>query len=253
MNELLTVLALAALPALGNFVGGLLTEFVSVSSRVLSLALHLAAGIILAVVALELLPEALAADPPWLPLGAFVLGGGFFILLEKVTSFVKARAGGNQANGQPIETAGASAILAGVMVDLFSDGILVGTGSTLSLSLGLLLALAQVPADIPEGFATLAKFKRQGTPRARRLLISALLIVPVLLGALLGYLVMRGQPEIYKLTLLAFTAGVLVTLAVEEIIPEAHEEAKSGYESLVLVGGFALFALLTLLFERGSA
>jgi len=50
MNEFLTVLALAAMPALGNFVGGLLSEVFPVSERVLSWALHLAAGIILAVI-----------------------------------------------------------------------------------------------------------------------------------------------------------------------------------------------------------
>jgi zinc transporter, ZIP family len=41
----------------------------------LSLALHLAAGIVLAVVGLELMPEALRADPPWVPILAF-LGAG---------------------------------------------------------------------------------------------------------------------------------------------------------------------------------
>jgi ZIP family zinc transporter len=38
------------LPAVGNVAGGLLAEMVPVSERVLSLALHLAAGIVLAVV-----------------------------------------------------------------------------------------------------------------------------------------------------------------------------------------------------------
>lgn len=47
---------------------------------------------------------------------------------------------------------------------------------------------------------------------------------------------MRGQPEGVKLSLRAFTAGTLLTLAVEKIAPEAHEEPKGGYESLVLVG-----------------
>lgn len=42
----LLVLALAALPAAGNFAGGLLAEAFDVPRRVLSLALHLAAGII---------------------------------------------------------------------------------------------------------------------------------------------------------------------------------------------------------------
>jgi hypothetical protein len=35
-------------------------------------------------------------------------------------------------------------------------GVTVGTGPTVAVSLGLLLGLAQVPADIPEGFPTIA-------------------------------------------------------------------------------------------------
>lgn len=39
MNEYPIALAVAALPTLGNFAGGLLSEFISVSQRTLSLAL----------------------------------------------------------------------------------------------------------------------------------------------------------------------------------------------------------------------
>ena len=38
MNEYLAAVTLAALPAAGNFVGGLLSEFVNVSQRTLSRA-----------------------------------------------------------------------------------------------------------------------------------------------------------------------------------------------------------------------
>ena len=56
MEGFVLVLALAALPAAGNFLGGLAAEMVDVSERALSLALHLAAGIVMAVVGLERLP-----------------------------------------------------------------------------------------------------------------------------------------------------------------------------------------------------
>ncbi|WP_447978016.1 hypothetical protein [Candidatus Nitrospira bockiana] len=56
MSEFLRVLALAALPALGNFAGGLLAERYAISERALSLALHGAAGVVMAVVAVELMP-----------------------------------------------------------------------------------------------------------------------------------------------------------------------------------------------------
>lgn len=253
-----TVLALAALPAIGNFFGGVLAEVFNVSQRTLSLALHLAAGIVLAVVGIELIPEALEVGRPWIPLLAFVAGGVGFILLEHAIGWVQGRFAGVAAGADPDTSAQAAddeasagpwAIYAGVAIDLFSDGVMIGTGSNIALGLGLLLALGQVPADIPEGFATIATFKDQGVPRARRILFAASFAVPILLGATLGFFGVRGGPEIVKLSLLAFTAGILMSVAVEEMIPEAHELGDPRLAPLALVSGFALFAWISVYFE----
>lgn len=126
---------------------------------------------------------------------------------------------------------------------------MIGTGSNIGVGLGLLLALGQVPADIPEGFATIVTFKEQGLARSRRVLLAASFAIPILLGATLGYFGVRGQPEIVKLALLAFTAGILVAVAVEEMIPEAHEAGNPRYAPLALVSGFALFSLISVYFE----
>ncbi len=64
--------------------GGVLADLVQVSKRTLSLALHLAAGIVLAVVGLELMPEALTGTAAWVPLLAFVVGGALFRRLDHV-------------------------------------------------------------------------------------------------------------------------------------------------------------------------
>lgn len=48
-----------------------------------------------------------------------------------------------------------------------------------------------------------------------------------------------------KYSLLAFTAGVLTTVVVEEIVPESHKEGpESRLATAFFIGGFALFALL---------
>ena len=238
------VLLLASMPAAGNVAGGLLAELLPFSRRVLSLALHGAAGIVLAVIGIELMGEALEAQPPWAPVLALVVGGAFAALLDQSVGYIRARIGGGE------NSAGPWMIFIGVAVDLFSDGVMIGTGSTISVSLGLLLALGQVPADIPEGFATIATLKDAGVPRRRRILLSISFAVPVLLGATIGYWGVRGLPEVYKFVLLAFTAGILLTVAVEEIVGEAHDTIEdSRWDSLVLVAGFALFALVSVYFE----
>lgn len=250
MSGYLTALLLALMPAAGNFGGGVLAETVRVSQRTLSFALHGAAGIILAVVGIELMPEALEADPPWVILLAFLAGGGFAVLVDVLLDLVRTRTGaGAETVGEGENEGGPWGIFFGVAVDLFSDGVMIGTGSLIDPALGLLLALGQVPADIPEGFATIATFKAQGVPRTRRLLLSASFTLPILLGTTIGYWAVRGAPEVVKLALLAFTAGILLTVAIEEIVTEAHQEEDARAASLFLVGGFALFALIGVYFE----
>lgn len=246
MKDYLLALALAAMPAAGNLVGGVLAEIVTVSQRVLSLALHLAGGIIFAVVAVELVPQSFSRGPPWVMILLFVGGGGFFILVDSIIDVVSKRTGKGIETEATTASGAQWAIFFGVAVDLFSDGVMIGAGTTVNVGLGLLLALGQVPADIPEGFATIAGFRRHGVPRRVRLLASAAFAIPILIGTTIGYFAVRGRPDEVKLGLLAFTAGILTTVAVEEIMREAHrKEQDSRWATACFIGGFAVFALLS--------
>ena len=242
MSDFLFVMGLAMLPALANFLGGGLAEVFRVSARGLSLSLHLAAGIVLAVVGLELIPEALKATPPWVPLLAFVAGGGVFIGLDRAIHYVQGRFGGNE------DQAGAFGIFGGVSMDLFSDGVMIGTGTVINPALGLLLALGQMPADVPEGFAAVATMRKAGIPRKRRILLTAAFAIPILFGAALGFLALRQAPEIVTLSVLALTGGALSAVVVEEMVSEAHEGDTSSLGPIFLTAGFALFAAISVYF-----
>ena len=239
MSDFLVVLGLAALPAAGNFFGGVLAEVFRASERTLSLALHLAAGIVLAVVGLELMPEALAASQPWVPLLAFVGGGAAFIGLDRAVGYVRARMGGGD------KERGALAIFSGVSIDLFSDGVMIGTGTVLNPALGLLLAMGQVPADVPEGFAAIATLRSAGISRKRRIAMAAAFAIPIMLGATIGFWALRDTPEIITLSVLALTGGALSAVVVEEMIGEAHEGETSQLGPVFLTAGFALFGAIS--------
>ncbi|MNS04994.1 zinc transporter ZupT [compost metagenome] len=243
MEDYLKALLIALLPAVGILAGALLAERFNVTQRTLSLALHMAAGIMLGAVGVELMPEALKGNPPWVPIVAFLLGGGFAILLDRVTSFVSTRMGAKVEGGP-------WALFIGVCAEVFSDGLMVGTGTSVEFGLGLLLGLAQAPGNIPEGFATMASFREMKVPRMQRILLVTAFVVPIVVGVTLGYWGVRGQPPIVQLSLLAFIAGLLLTIAIEEIVPQAHEKGRDSRTATgLLLGGFALFALLAVYFD----
>ncbi len=238
-DDLLILLGLACLPALGNFGGGVLAEWLHPSKITLNRALHAAAGIILAVVAVEVMPEALRAAPAWLLALAFLTGGGAYLLVEAGIERWQQRK-------QTAAGTGAWMVYVAVATDLVGDGLLIGAGSTVSSELALLLALGQVLADIPEGFAVLANFRDKGMGRAKRLLVSASFALPVIGAAVLAHFVLRDQGEHVKLAALVFVAGLYTLAAVEDMIREAHQSAEdSRWSALCLLAGFALFLIVS--------
>jgi ZIP family zinc transporter len=246
MTGYLLALILALVPAAGNFLGGVAAEVLPSSRRTLGFALHTAAGVIIALVAVEIAPRARAAGPWWAMAAAFAAGGLFFILVDMLLGIARERAGleGGRLNRPWL-------VYLAVAVDLLSDGVMVGVASTIAPQLALLLAVGQVAADVPEGFATVATLRRANVPRRARLLLGTGFALPVLAGATAGFLAGRGVSDGLKAGLLVFTAGVLVTATIEEIVPEAHQGKESRWNTLCFVAGFAGFWALSAVLGPG--
>jgi zinc transporter ZupT len=174
-----TVLWLTSLPAIGNTVGTVIAEWMQVTERRLSLALHASAGVLLAVVAVELIPEALQKTPPWLVTTSFVAGGLLFILLDHSLEIsVRGRA---RAEVRRV--------------------------------LGRFIRLLQSTYSATESWSESQAYYRH---------IWASFHAP------------------------SQSAGLLATLAVEEVIPQAHErEGESHAAAAMFVLGFASFIALS--------
>jgi len=125
MDSIWLVLGLALFPALGNFSGGLAAEVSRVTGRHLNYALHGAAGLVIAVVAVEIMPRALDNLSGWVIAVAFALGGIAYTGIEKFVESLYTRRGKQEDNSQT----SVWMIYIAVSIDLFSDGLLIGAGS----------------------------------------------------------------------------------------------------------------------------
>ena len=238
--EIWAVLLLALLPGLGNFAGGMLAEFRGASPRMLNFALHAASGIVIGIVAVELLPAALEGLAGWWIALAVAAGGVAYVLIEAGVERLQ------QKKGSGTDRTSMWMIYVAVAVDLTADGLMLGSGTAVSLAFGVTLAAGQVLADLPEGFAAVANLRENGVPRKRRIMLSASFILYCVGAALLAYLLLRGAPDAAKLAALAFAAGLLSVAAVEDMLEEAHGAREDTRGSvLAFIGGFALFVLVS--------
>ncbi|WP_300974230.1 ZIP family metal transporter [Sphingomonas sp. LHG3406-1] len=237
MSAYLSVLALALLPVLGNLIGTAAAELSRTPRWVIGAALHAAAGVAVALVSVDLMPRILATTGTLLFLLMFVLGAALAYLLAQAACWVSRRVEGGSA--------GAWVVYMATAADLLSDGLMTGVSSAVSPQLGLLLALSQVVANIPAGFAALSNFRAQEVPRRTRLLSAASFVIPVIVGVTVGFTLLRGASETAQDAALGVIVGILLVTTIEDLVPEAD---KPGTKRLVstaaFVGGFIFFAVL---------
>ena len=189
---------------------------------------------------MELTPRALQATSGWMVAIAFGVGGVAYVALRAMVDWLQ-----RNASDQG-DRSGMWMVYLAVAVDLFSDGLMIGAGAAVTTSLALVLALGQVLADVPEGFAAIAEFKDKGVARAQRLVLGLSFTVPALLAAGLAYLLLRDQSEALQMAGVVVTAGLLTVAAVEDMMTEAHASAADTRISvLAFVGGFVLFTLVS--------
>lgn len=233
---MLRVMGLAMLPVAGNFAGALIAEVSPGSDRWRNRALHAAVGVVFAVVAVEIMPEALRALEGWEIAVAFLAGGLLYLAVKSIT---ERRSDGAEQSRMWL-------IYIAVATDLFGDGLLIGAGTSVAASLGLVLALGQVLADVPEGAASSLTFKANGIRRRNRLLLSASFAIPALMAAALSYATLRNQSDGAQLAALVATAGLFSVAMFEDMIIESHDAAEDTRASTVaLLAGFALFVIVS--------
>jgi ZIP family zinc transporter len=242
VTEILKVVGIGLVAAILTSLGAPLAEARTLSSPVVSGALQLAAGLLTGIVLIELLPEPFMTLPAVTVAVAFCLGAAGFVLFDYFSAWKAAR-----QHDQDDPRAASVSLYVGIMADVFIDGVIIGIAASVDKSAAVPLAVGIGAGQAPLTFVANAAAKRQGTPLGTRRRLLLMYTAAILVGAVLGYLVLQGQPEAVKFTLLAAAGGLLLAAVTQVMIPEAiealHDEPPS-LTGLMYVVGVALFLVL---------
>jgi len=113
---------------------------------------------------------------------------------------------------------------AGIAIHNFPEGLAVVVAGLSSTKLGVLLAVAIALHNIPEGLAIAAPIFYATNNKKKALKYSLLSGVAEIFGAFAGWFVL--MPFINNMlleALLAFVAGIMVFISLDELIPTAHD------------------------------
>jgi ZIP family zinc transporter len=221
------------IPALIALCGGVLAAFWTPSHSTRSLIQHFAAGVVLAALAVELLPEISREHAPGLALaGSFALGSLFMYALKLWTMRME-----HAANLSRAAKGLSTGLLLATFIDVATDGFIIGAGFAAGGETGTILALGLSVELLFLGLALTSG----ATAGWRIIAISGALGLTVLSFALLGNLLLSGASHAVIGGTLAFSAAALLYLVTEELLMEAHEVEEKPISTLVLFGGFLTF------------
>lgn len=241
MTMPLETVLLYALPGVGTLaVGGTVAAFWKPGPTLRSAFQHFAAGVVFAVVAVELLPDIRrGASALWVGIG-FAVGVAGMLGLRWLSG--EREQEGQQGGGWPWGLLGALA------VDVLIDGLLLGIGFAVGAKEGILLALALAAELLSLGLATSATLgSRVRAARWKVIATTVGLALPFVGGAALGATLLQGLTSNPLAGVLSFACAALLYLVTEELLVEAHEVQETAGTASMFFIGFLLFLLLGML------
>jgi len=243
------------LTALG---AGLVFFFRTIERRVLDGMLGFAAGVMIAASFWSLLApaiemaEELGGLPAWVPATVgFLLGGGFLYLVDAVLPHIHGSLNKGEVEGIPTHWRRIVLLVMAITLHNIPEGLAVGVAfgaaaaglPAASTAGAIALALGIGIQNFPEGAAVSVPLRREGISRGRAFWYGQLsgMVEPV--AGVLGAAAVLAMRPILPYAL-AFAAGAMIYVVVEELIPEAQRESLSDIATVGAMLGFSVMMTL---------
>jgi ZIP family zinc transporter len=236
------IMLFSLIPVFTMVVGGILALVKKPGGNVRSLILHFAAGVIFSVVAVEIIPDVIRNHSPVMATIGFTLGFILMIGIRKLTAPANKK-GAKVVTGNKVPWS----LLAGIGVDIFIDGLLLGIGFAAGNSEGILLAIALSVELLSLGMATATELANNSASKKKSFGIIVSLAIVFFISALLGGTLLQNLSHEMMEVVLSFGLSALLFLVTEELLIEAHEEKETLWHTSSFFGGFLLFLIFGML------
>ena len=242
------------IPLVGTALGSSMVFFLrnGINQKVQKILMGFASGVMIAASIWSLLQPAINTFDKkdfrmWLvPMIGFLLGIGFMLLLDFIVPHIHGKDEEGIKNNKMSKT---SKMMLAVTLHNIPEGLAVGvviagmiTGN-LNEKAMLVLAIGIAIQNFPEGAIVSMPLKEEGFPKWKAFLFGVIsgVVEPVAAG--LAILLTSFVTVILPYTL-AFAAGVMIYVVVEELIPEANQGEHSNLATIGLAVGFVLMMVL---------
>jgi zinc transporter, ZIP family len=196
--------------------------------------------------------ETLYPSFPWMPAAVGFLGGALFIyFLDKLTPHLHINFGVEESEGMKTQLHSTTLLLLAITLHNIPEGLAIGVlfgaaalGETHDMiPAAIALALGIGIQNFPEGIAVAMPLRRHGVSRLRSFWYGQLSAVVEPVAGVLGAVAVIYMQPILPFAL-AFAAGAMIFVVVEEVIPETQRDRFTDVSVLGFIGGFVVMMVL---------
>jgi len=217
----MSALAYTLVPVAAVLLGSLVAVIRRPGDAMISAMQHLAAGVVFAAAATEILPQVLHQASPV----ATLLGGGLGVAVMLGLKQIEQR------------FAGKLALLAAVGLDILVDGLVLGLAFIAGAKAGMLLTIALTLEVLFLGLSVTTELAEGMRSKLRVIAVVAGLALMLPIGALIAVPV-AALPPVVIAGFLSFGLMALLYLVTEELLVEAHAKPDTPLISAMFFVGF---------------
>ncbi len=230
---------ITSLAGLSTLLGTILIFFSKKdSNKIIVSSLSFAAGVMLCVSLLDLVPESVELlNSKYSNLASILFFGIFLSIGILVSMFIDKKMPDNNKNNSKLFRVGIISMFA-IILHNIPEGIATFMASSMNARLGISLALAIAMHNIPEGISISVPIYYSTGSKRKSFLYTFISAISEPFGALIAFLFLRYFiTDSFMGMLFAFIAGIMTHISLYELLPEAKSYNDKKRSSIFFIIG----------------
>lgn len=208
-----------------TFLGGWLPTVRTWSKSTFKMIISFCAGVLLGAVFFHILPE--SAPVLGDNLGYPIMVG--FLLIFLLVKFIMVHP--CEEGDCDYHTVGLAAYV-GIGIHSVLDGVAIGAGSLMNMSLVIILAVTI--HKFPAALALSSMLVKGGEYSRRKILVSMFIFaLATPLGAIFALALLKSMDEVMVAVALGVSAGTFLFISISDLLPTVYEEHEKGFKNLL--------------------